>query len=204
VDLKATQRLLARLYTDDTLRQRFAVDPASVAKELNIALDAARQMKGLSGAQVATFARSLARKRLNEVQRALPATCGALGSRLAQLFGRYAAQFHPQGMHRGLTDALVFAKSLSREPRTIADLARYEANWLQFRYGRAWPLLAIFRSDPRESSGGRRHEHDDRWLVAVWFRFAGRPRHVIVRLPKLFLGKARDHVTATDPRDCLS
>ena len=192
MDLSAIQRLLAGLYTDDELRQRFSVNATAIAKEFGIVPEDARQLEDLSTAQVAGFARTLERKRLNELQRTLPGTSRALGSRLAHQFGLHVARFHPQGMRRGLDDAIAFANLLSCDPGRIADLARYELSWLQFRHGRTWPVLAVFRSDPRETATGRcLMSNDNRWIIAVWFRFAGRPRHLAIRLPHVFYGKKR-------------
>jgi hypothetical protein len=103
------------------------------------------------------------------------------------VFGLHAARFHPQGIHRHTDDAVAFARFLSRVPGLIAgeiaDLARYEAHWLQFRCGRAWPLLATFHSDPRETAAGRPAWPGKKALIAFWFRIAGRPRHLAIRLP---------------------
>ena len=187
MDLKATQRFLAELYTDEAQRQRFAARPQAVAEEFGIAPDAARQLAELSAAQVAGFARCLQRKRLNEVRRMLPETCRALGSDLAQVFEAHAARFQPQGVRRHLDDALAFARFLSQSPGVntdLVDLARYEAHWLRFRQGRVGPLLAIFRSDPRETATGCCAESGhNRGLLACWFRLGGRLRHVAIRLP---------------------
>jgi hypothetical protein len=190
MDLNATQRLLAKLYTDSALRQRFSVERGAVAKEFGIAPDEARQLEHLPVEQLAAFARTLERKRISELRRALPATCRALGSRLHHLFELHAARFHPHGAQRHVDDAVAFARFLfrARDPTGVADLGRYEANWLRFRNGRAWPLLAVFRSDPRGLAAGRSAEPDrSRWLIALWFRLAGRPRHLALRLPR-FVG----------------
>jgi hypothetical protein len=214
MDLKATQRLLAELSTDDALRQRFAVAPETVAEEFGFDPDVARQLAGLSVAQVTGFACCLHRKRLNEMRRMLPATCRALGSRLAHLFELHAARLKPQGAGRHVDDAVAFSSFLSHwssphgtkltlDDRSsitatgcggptgvapgIADLASYEVHWLRFLKGRIWPLLAIFRSDPREAMTGRSSELcDNRWLLACWFRLRGRPRHVAIRLPRIW------------------
>jgi hypothetical protein len=70
--------------------------------------------------------------------------------------------------------------------RQIADLARYEASWLQFRYGRAWPLIAYFESDPRDQAAGRSRKPGEHVaLISLWFRLAGRIRHWAIRLKRV-------------------
>lgn len=187
MDLKTTQRLLAALYTDAVLIERWSVEPQVVAEEFGLGPEASRALANLSAAQVTGFARTLVRKRLSEMRRGLPRTCRVLGQRLEPVFAKHAATFHPQGVQRGLDDALAFARFLSGEREHAADLAHYEANWLLFRYGRTWPMLATFRSDPREVANGPGTDaHDKRSIVAVWFRFAGRVRHVVLRIPQLW------------------
>jgi hypothetical protein len=182
MDLKATQRLLAELYTDGALRQRFAVSPADVAKEFGIAPAEAHHLEELSAAQLAGYARCLKRKRLSELRRALPGTCRALGADLAGLFDLHAARYQPQGVNRQVDDAVAFAESLRDARHRIAEPARYEANWLRIRHGGFWPRVAFFRSDPRETATGGTTEYGSkRRLIACWFRLGGRPRHMAIR-----------------------
>ena len=185
------QHLLAVLYTDAALRQRFSIAPESVAEEFGIDAAAARQLADLPSAQVGGFARSLLRKRMNEVGRLLPATSRVLGARFAPLFESHAAQFQPQGLRRHFDDAVAFAAFLSRSQDIVvreADVARYEVLRLRFRQGRVWPLLAMFRTDPRDAATGGAGTGGNRWLLACWFRFGGRVRHVAIRLPRVWKG----------------
>ena len=188
MDLKATQRLLASLYTDETLRQRFLSAPSAVAVEFGITGADARHLAGLSSSQLSGFSRSLTRKRLQELRRVLPATCRALGPRLEDLFARHAAEYHPTGLHRHAADAAAFAAFVARPPLAVpgavADLASYESHALQFHLGRKFPLLAVFHSDPRryapaESDGAR----PPCLTLAVWFHLFGRPRNLVVTFP---------------------
>jgi hypothetical protein len=194
MDLKTTQQLLARLYTDAGLRQKFFSEPTAVAAEFGIAADEVRQLAHLSQQQVEGFARSLERKRLQELRRALPVTCQVLGARLEELFARHAAAYQPRGLHRHAADAVAFAAFLSRTPSDIpeatSELARYEAICLRFRLGRSWPLVARFRFDPRVAAGAQRRPG---FTIACWLRLGGRVRHLLLTLPIRGLSRGVQH-----------
>ena len=96
-------------------------------------------------AQVKAFARSLVRKRAAEVRSLLPRTAEALGSEFARQFERHAACHPVAGAKRQAADAVAFARRLgARAPDRIADLARYEAAWVEMGIGRRL-LLRSFR-----------------------------------------------------------
>jgi hypothetical protein len=198
MDLKTTQQLLARLYTDESLRKTFFSEPMVVATEFGITDDETRQLAHLSRRQVEGFARSLERKRLQELRRALPETCQVLGTRLEELFGRHAAAYQPSGLYRHAADALAFATFLAQTPsdipEAISELARYESTWLRFRLRKTWPLIALFRIDPRAVSRTvRDHSPRPRFTIACWFRIAGRVRHLLLTLPIRGLSREIQH-----------
>lgn len=87
--------------------------------------------------QVEAFARSLVRKRAGEVRILLPRTAEALGSDFVKEFQRYAAGHSVEGAKRHAADAVAFARRLGEAaPAWIADLARYEAAWVELELGR--------------------------------------------------------------------
>jgi hypothetical protein len=62
--LAQIQQVLARLYTDAALRERFFADPQRTGAELGLDAGEVHQLAHLSVQQVTFFARSLQRKRL--------------------------------------------------------------------------------------------------------------------------------------------
>ena len=135
--LAETQRLMAHLYTDSGLRERFFTEPDSVGAEWDLSADDLEALRGLSAGHTEFFARSLQTKRLGEVRKLLPQTCRALGPRTVPLFRRFADQSVPSGLHKHRADALGFASFLERVlreetalPPWLLDLLRYEAGWL--------------------------------------------------------------------------
>ncbi|MGE4004252.1 MAG: hypothetical protein AB7I48_29070, partial [Planctomycetaceae bacterium] len=114
-----------------------------------------------------------------------PRTTRQLGGQFESLFERHAAQFLPHGIHRHADDAQAFARFLAQSvangevSRVVADLARYEATWLEYRQGRRLPCARMFCCDPREA--GKDDVLVKCTTLAVWFRFGRRVRHFVVR-----------------------
>ncbi len=77
--LARLQEVLAQLYTDAALRERFFADPQGVSEALGLQPEEAQQLTQLSAPQVDFFAESLKRKRLNEACKLLPLTRRVLG-----------------------------------------------------------------------------------------------------------------------------
>jgi hypothetical protein len=130
--LAEAQRLLARLWVDAPLRDRFRTDPAAVAAEFGLAPGEAATLAALPIGPLDDFAASLVSKRRGEVQSLLPLTCRAIGpERLAALFRRHARGFVPSGIKKHRDDAVAFAGLVAREatdPPWLADLARLEGS----------------------------------------------------------------------------
>src|SRR5262245_49419326 len=95
--LAEIQGVLARLYVDPVLRERFFAEPAAVGAELGLDAEEARGLACVSRRQVDQFADSLRRKRRAQVRRAIPMAARALGGRFAEFFERYAVESEPRG-----------------------------------------------------------------------------------------------------------
>jgi len=200
MELKRTQHILARLYTDSELRKRFFAPPSSAAEALGIAENEMLGLAPLSAEQVRVFATSLVRKRAREVSKLLPATVRALGGSFEPAFLSFAEIFKPGGIKKHCDDAVAFAEFLRarvREgglaPRWLADLVGYEAARIEMaapgrRYVLRWfryPVVEIL--DPIQAGvcGGTPRA---RPTLGVWVRpFArGRLRHFLVSFPSAF------------------
>ena len=98
--LAQIQRLLAQLYTDAALRERFLRDRQAVAEAFDLSAEEVHQVSQLSARQLTFFAHSLQRKPLNAVGKLLPLTKRALGDRSADLFAQNSVAFVPHGARK--------------------------------------------------------------------------------------------------------
>ena len=194
--LAETQKVLARLYTDARLRERFFADPFKTGAEFGLGRDEAEQLARLSARQVNFFAGTLHAKRLQEVRDLLPLTARALGERAAPLFGEYAETNLPGGIKKHRADAAAFADylaacdALGADSRWVADLARYEKSWLEAadmprgiiarRFHFAVNALArdVLRGNARPAARPKT-------TLALWLRLSPRHRltHSVLPLP---------------------
>jgi len=189
--LAEVQHVLALLYVDPVLRERFFVDPMSVSAELGLDAEEARGLSCISRQQVEQFAASLRRKRRDQVRRVVPSAAHAMGGRFTEFFERYAAESSPRGSRADLDDAVAFVEALRRWTSQVAppwagDLARYELAWGQaMRAGRV-PLIRIFRFPVASLARGEK-EVAPRATLAIWWRPSrrGRPWHFVVPIPGL-------------------
>lgn len=133
--LADVQRVLARLYTETTLRERYFADPSAVGGECGLSESEIQSLSMLSAEQVNAFAESLHHKRWGEVRKLLPLSVRILGRELFQNFLRYADTNVPQGVQKHREDAIDFAAYLlQREDLTPAwakEALRYEQAVLQ-------------------------------------------------------------------------
>ena len=190
--LAESQRLLARLYTDAALRDRFAADPAGVADEFGLTSDEAKSLALLPIDQLDDFAGSLIRKRRGEVESLLPMTFRALEApRFASLFRRFAQGYVPIGIKKHRDDAVAFAEFLAREvtdPPWLGDLARFEAaSMMAHDPARRWTLLRL-RHHPLDLARmaiDRTIPPRTRSTWIVWYRLAasGRLRRMMLSWP---------------------
>ncbi len=197
--LAETQRLLARLYTNGVLRERFFADPLKVGEELGLNPDDAHEMARLSARDVNLFASSLRNKRLREVCELLPLTHRVLGSRIAGLFRQHSDIYTPRGVKKHRDDAIAFATHLEKIasqdgsiPGWVAELIRYEKAWLKAadpgcRIIIRWFRYAVGDLVRRGALGDDPSVPLKQPSLALWFRLSrrGRLRHRVLTLPSL-------------------
>jgi hypothetical protein len=183
------QTALARLYTDNTLRERFRGDPAAVGPELNLTAEETLLAASLPENQVRCFAVSLVNKRCREVEKLLPLTSLALCECFFSLFSRYACCPIPEGVHKHFGDAVAFASFLQAREEVdlwVRDLARYESARLEVAMPGNSPSRVLLRSFRYSVSHAARLFRESaslnglpkRWTLGVWIRLRqGRTRH---------------------------
>jgi hypothetical protein len=157
VGLAELEGALARLYTDDALRERFFADPAREAATLGLSGDEAARLAASDRGRIDLFADTLRVKRFGEVSRLLPRTLAAAGEeRFRQLFFEFATTFVPEGVHKHTADALAFASRLTARldgaARGAAALDRAALGLFYRPAGngasaRRGPAVAVVRAD---------------------------------------------------------
>ena len=197
--LAQIQRVLARLYTDSVLRDRFFADPQGVGEASGLGSTEAQELTQLSAQHVIFFASSLKRKRLNEACKLLPLTHRVMGKQFASLFLKYANTRVPMGPKRHLEDGIAFSAFIENgarvdgiKPPWVVELLRYEAACLKaadqtcqwtvrcFRY----PIKKLVRCCVQ---GNELTVLGMQPTVALWLRLSRRKRlrHVVLSLPRL-------------------
>ena len=195
--LATVQQVLAQLYTNTVLRERFFENPQAVGKELGLSFDEIQQLAQLSSQQVNFFANSLKRKRLGEVRKLLPLTQKSLSKEFSPLFWRYAETDLPQGINKHWQDALNFCTFIEKVALTegleqpwVLDVVRYEKVWLQTldptrrfhwcRFDRAIKPLVESLKQPTVTPVLLAKP-----TIGIWFRISrqGQLRHLIFSLP---------------------
>jgi hypothetical protein len=182
LSLAQFQLALARLYTDERLRQDFLTAPAAAAARLNLDAKDARSFAALNTSEVRHFATCLVRKRILDARKTLPLTYRALGEEFDRLL---RAELHgpPRaGRHRG--DAAALTMRLAElgtrrmiEPAWIADLARYEMAFVQMDAPRPRFMLRRFSFPMGKivaaiAAGNTRPDVAPRLAFAVWLRMS--------------------------------
>jgi hypothetical protein len=192
--LADVQRVLAQLYTNTTLRERFLANPQSVGQELGLEVAEIEQIAQLSAQQVTRFAQSLHSKRLGEIYKLLPLSHKVLGKRFATLFRQYAHTYVPSGIKKHRDDAIAFAVFIERiahekgiEPEWITEVMRYEKSRLLAWEPTRYLVICRFRYSITKLLQGVTHEDEIPLLVkrpsfVLWWklRSGGRLWRVIV------------------------
>lgn len=197
--LEKTQQVLAQLYTNTVLRERFFANPQVVCEEFGLSFDEAKQLAQLSAQQVNLFASSLKRKRLGEVRELLPLTHRVLGKDFSKLFWQYAETYIPKGIKKHLEDAIAFANFIEKvtdsdriEPSPVVELVRYEKAWLEAAEPTRRLTAYKFRYAIKQLARSVAQQDKEPLLllqptVILWFRLSPRShlRYFAIALPKL-------------------
>lgn len=152
MSLAQTQALLARIYTDASLRRAFFDSPLAVAQRFGLESEAAEVLALIDRREVETFAQSLLGKRILDARKALPLTARILNERFDALLKE--AIEDPAAALRRRADAAALSQRLDAlcaqgaiEPAWIADLARFELAFVQAAHPGATLMFRRFRYD---------------------------------------------------------
>lgn len=155
MELITAQRVLARLLTDEPLREELATDPADAAARLRVPQPELLALCALRNRELDFAARGLLAKRREAAFHCLPTLSAHLGDDGRTLFRRYARSHpSPHGPRKHAADALAFARWLRREcadSRATSQLARWEAARISVSAGFARAGLAALTGIPSPS-----------------------------------------------------
>ncbi|HEX8399336.1 MAG TPA: hypothetical protein VF644_18010 [Pyrinomonadaceae bacterium] len=181
MSLAKIQALLARLYTDAKLRERFLLEPEKVCAENDLIGSEIEQIAQILPEELNFFAESLFYKRLREVEKLLPRTKEILSEDFEKYFREFSNGFLPAAIKKHLEDAVQFADFLLKQELKSAwlkDLIRYEQANLSFNgFGKKF-LLRRFNFNIKEISlNGVQAQRKP--SVAVWLRIGGKTQHFV-------------------------
>jgi hypothetical protein len=191
--LSEVQRVLAQLYIDASLRDRFFADATVIGVSLGLSTEESLQLQRVPRPQLEQFAGSLRGKRRDQVRRILPMAARTLGGTFIAIFERYVEESPPRGSKADIDDAVAFVAVIGRwadpiEPAWAVDLARYELAWRQAERAGWMPSGRAFRYPVARLAAGREPKPVvPRATFACWWRFTrrGSVRHLVLSVPRL-------------------
>ncbi|HZT57708.1 MAG TPA: hypothetical protein VFA21_03685 [Pyrinomonadaceae bacterium] len=197
------EQILARLSTDESLRERFVREPVALARELGLSAAESRQLKRAAASRFDSFARSARERHFVEISKLLPLSHRVLGSRFDAHLNRYLATHETGGIERLFDDTLDFADYLERKLREervgsgwTLELLRYERARVKAADPNRRLVVVAFRHDISRlvRSVARKEEHPalvKRATVAAWWRAKKHApvRYAVVSAPRIFGGR---------------
>lgn len=185
MSLLEQQNFLAKVFTDENLREKFLSEPESVGKENNLSETEIEQIRRVLPEQIKFFADSLFYKRLHEVEKFLPLTRKVLGKNFEIYFREFANEFLPNTIKKHLEDAIKFGECLRRKETAWGkDLISFEQARLIFNgYGKRFGLRK-FRFCIKEILKVSRHDAKTQNVrkkisFAIWLRLGNKIYHYI-------------------------
>lgn len=150
MSLQKQQDFLARLFTDEGLRQNFLSEPEKIGAENSLSASETADLQAVLPEEIGFFADSLFWKRLREVEKLLPLTKKALSEDFTKYFREFSQNFNSQTVKKHFEDALEFSKFLQDqplEPLWAKDLAKFELSRLIFNCDIKKFVFAKFNHD---------------------------------------------------------
>lgn len=185
MSLLEQQNFLAKVFTDEHLREKFLSEPENVGRENNLSETEIEQIRQLLPEQIKFFADSLFYKRLHEVEKFLPLTRKVVGKKFEFHFREFANEFLPNTIKKHLEDAGKFCEYLQKkETAWERDLISFEQARLIFNgYGKSF-MFRKFSFDIKEVLKVSRQDAKlrnvrKRISFAVWLRLGNKIYHYI-------------------------
>jgi hypothetical protein len=137
MSLLEQQNLLARLYMDEDLRRDFLSDPAGTAAPFGLSGAEIEDLKLVLPDELGSFADSLFRKRLREVERMIPLSRKVLDERFEPLFAEYIKATPSASEIKRVDDVLEFCSYVLREAAgDTRETVNFERARIAFQAGK--------------------------------------------------------------------
>lgn len=172
--LQDQQNFMARLFTDEALREAFFDDPEKASAHNRLSAEDISMIKGIVKDDLDFFAKSLVNKRIQEAGKLLPFTLQALGKRnFADSFKKFAPGYNTHSIKKHLDDSIEFCGFLMERElsqRWLSDAIKFDQANLLFNSGRRRFIFRILRYDLLFGEERiRKHPHR-RLTFALWIR----------------------------------
>jgi hypothetical protein len=172
MSLLEQQNLMARLYLDAGLRRAFLSDPSGVAGPFGLSNEEIAEIALVVPEEIGSFADSLLKKRMHEVEKMLPLARSALHKSFGPLFIKYVDAAPVSSEMNRREDALEFCRYLEREELgAVRDAARFELARIEFYSGKRNFLIRRFDHDIRNA------QLTPRRTYSLWIRIGKRRVH---------------------------
>jgi len=197
--LSEIEQILARLSTDDELRERFVNDPFALGRELGLSPTGTRQLRRAAAVRFDSFAETPHERRFVQVNKLLPLTHRVLKGRFTHYFDRWVAEHGAVSFEHLFGDVLAFADYLENRLTDehlgsgwTLDLLRFEKARIKAADPKRRFVIQTFRHDISRLVRGVMRKGElfaavRRRSVAVWWRRRkGDPiRYAVFNTPKL-------------------
>jgi hypothetical protein len=180
--LTEIEQILARLSTDESLRERFVEDPFALGRELGLTTVGSRRLRRAAAARFDSIDASPRERRFVQVYKLLPLTHRVLKGRFTYYFDRYVAEHGAVSFERLFGDVLAFADYLEARMKEdhlgsgwTLDLLRFEKARIKAADPKRRLVVATFRHDISRLVRGVMRKGElfaavRRRTVAVWWR----------------------------------
>jgi hypothetical protein len=189
MSLQKQQDFLARLFTDEGLRQNFLSKPDKIGAENGLSETETQDLKSVLPEEIGFFADSLFWKRLREVEKLLPLTKKVLREDFTKYFREFSPTFNPQTVKKHFEDALAFSEFLQNqtiEPLWAKDLAKFEFSRLIFNSDTKKFVFTRFNHDIREIIREVSHRNSEsqanfrrKTTFAIWLKIRKKTKHFV-------------------------
>jgi hypothetical protein len=192
MSLQHVQSLLARLYTDSSLRDAFFANPLEVGKANGLSEEECLQLQALPIHHTQFFAHSLVHKRQGQVKKHLPSSAQVMGASFDRAFHAFAETYVPKGVRKHKEDSLAFAGFLaswlqdnpppnaSHWPTWLPELIRYEADCIDVMHPSFKWKVALYKYPVRRIARALFEQSDipdkSKWTSIIWWRSLGRKK----------------------------
>ncbi len=186
MSLQKQQDFLARLFTDEGLRQNFLSEPAKIGAENGLSEVETADLQAVLPEEIGFFADSLFWKRLHEVEKFLPLTKKVLKEYFTKNFREFSRNFNPQTVKKHFEDALEFCKFLRKQ--NISELAKnaakFEQSKLEFFGGGKRFVVCKLDFDIREIYDREQTtanlKLEKKTKVALWLKLGKKNKHFFI------------------------